>query len=149
MPKRDPSLTPSSALLDSWGRRNRKHPDKACANCGTLFRPKRADTVYCSRPCLWANNGKNQMSVSECWWTDQKGYVGGFVRVDGRKVKVRKHRWLMEQSLGRRLAATEDVHHINGNKQDNRLENLQLIDHGQHSTLSNLSRAVIKKAKGE
>lgn len=38
--------------------------------------------------------------------------------------KVREHRWLMEQELGRKLLPTEHVHHRNGNPLDNRLENL-------------------------
>lgn len=46
---------------------------------------------------------------------------------------IREHRWIMEQHLGRKLLCTEVVHHINGNKADNRLINLQVLNKEDHT----------------
>lgn len=127
-------------LLDSWGRRNRKLEDRVCPQCGKVFRPIKTASRYCSRPCMWANNGKNQRREVASWWKGPIGYIQGRVWINGKKVNYKLHRWIMEQAIGRRLERGEDVHHINGVKDDNRLENLELISHGRHSTHSNTTR---------
>lgn len=45
---------------------------------------------------------------------------------------IMAHRYIMEQHIGRLLSEVEKVHHINGIKDDNRIENLQIISGNNH-----------------
>jgi hypothetical protein len=47
----------------------------------------------------------------------------------------KQHVVFMERKIGRRLEKNEVVHHINGNKHDNRIENLQLMTNREHGLL--------------
>lgn len=63
---------------------------------------------------------------------DSRGYIYKVTPENGKKYV---HREIMENHLGRKLNKREQVHHKNGIKDDNRIENLELIDIREHARL--------------
>ena len=58
---------------------------------------------------------------------DFAGYkVAKIERRNGAYARIPEHRYIIEQVLGRHLESAERVHHINGRKRDNRIDNLFL-----------------------
>ena len=72
------------------------------------------------------------------------GYIEIYSPYHPNKTKnktVTEHRLVMENNIKRFLTLKEVVHHINGDKQDNRIENLELLESkGKHTVEHNPSR---------
>jgi hypothetical protein len=60
-------------------------------------------------------------------WINEEGYI--VLRVDGNTYLA--HRYIWEQYYGRKLLKEETIHHKNGNRSDNRIENLELWSYKQ------------------
>ncbi len=91
------------------------------------------------RFCLWHHPLRKQAKG----WIDSQGYRRIIIR--GREYK--EHRYLMERILGRSLERYEHVHHNNGNRADNRLKNLTVLDVRAHSMLHLLENGMIGTRK--
>jgi hypothetical protein len=92
--------------------------------------------------------------ISPNWRNLQKGTLCisplGYVRVNIDGKRVLYHRYVMEQFLGRKLTRSERIHHINGNKTDNRIENLELFsNNGQHMKKHHPDGWKRRKTRGE
>ena len=57
----------------------------------------------------------------------------GYRRIYINGKQVFEHRHIMSVYLGRPLHKKEEIHHINGDKLDNRIENLEILSKSEHT----------------
>lgn len=127
-------------------------PVSAVAGRGRYIRSR--DLVRMARRCRVSKNYCYQYDPNR-WgdtrWMGNDGYV--YIRPRGRCGIWKEHRWMVEQARGRPLQFSEAVHHLNGIKSDNRLENLIVVSRDEHSAihgyLHRIARARAKLSTNE
>lgn len=101
-------------------------PTRTCPTCKREFALKRflnwrghsegfRGAKFCSKHCAYEAQRQD-------WHVDKNGYR--FCTSNGKGIY--EHRIVMERSIGRPLRSHETVHHKNGIRTDNRIENLEL-----------------------
>ena len=111
---------------DEWEHRSRAHKGKIISEAQRKGISERNSCNY---------NGMNGYGHTK---TQNRGYVLAYApkhphaHSDG---YVMLHTVVMERAIGRYLMPNEVVHHINHDRQDNRLENLFLMDKKDHMSM--------------
>lgn len=131
-------------------------PIVTCLSCGKEFQrqPSRAKYNnghhYCSRPCAdAARTGEKSL----LWAGGRHMHADGYVLVNKAHVpeafhsmlihgndRMLEHRLVMAMHLGRPLEPHEVVHHKNGVRDDNRIENLEMHSRHAHDGITNADR---------
>lgn len=110
-----------------------------CKSCGVEFyrqqiEIKRGRVHYCSSVCSGkAHRGKNNSQWLRGYFITDNGYKK--IRVGNKYVF--EHRYVVEQHSGEKLDNKLDVHHIDGDKLNNHIDNLIVLTKSQHAIAHN------------
>lgn len=111
---------------------------RICLFCKDNFIVKNLDSIerpnkFCSKKCRakWQVGKK-----SNRWKGGMRKGSDGYTLIRINKKYKRFARYLMEKHLGKKLEKSEDIHHKNNNKVDDRIENLVVMSKKEHGRLS-------------
>jgi len=124
--------------------------NRECPVCSTSFYVtqstiRKGEGTYCSRKCsnpFRGSKGEKNGNWKGGKHTRSDGYV--MVRVSTDKYEL-EHRVVMADHIGRTLKKGEQVHHLNEDKSDNRIENLELTNISEHISKYHPSKKDLSK----
>ena len=112
------------------------------------YRFKYSKHFFCGKECYGEWRFKKFVGEKHPRWKGGRFKdTDGYIRIlmpnhpdCSRQGYILEHRYLIEQKVGRFLLKTEAVHHINGIKDDNNIDNLVLLTTQAHNSLSTKER---------
>lgn len=110
------------------GERYEKAHRNACADCG---KPCTRKSVRCRQCDNRIRNGLRRGPLSPSWKGGRGKTAHGYIQVLDGDRRVLEHRYIWEQANGP-IPDKWVVHHFNGIKTDNRLENLVAMPRSHH-----------------
>jgi hypothetical protein len=141
------SLTTGDVLTCGCGRAEARKRGRTipCVVCGKEFWAvpyrEKGGQVCCSKECSYIDKGKRFSGKNSPTWKGGKWISHGYVWTKRNGKQVPEHRLILEQAVGRPLRKDEETHHINGNKTDNRPENLTIMSKAEHARLHHALRS--------
>ena len=104
-----------------------------CEVCGKEYESFAKKSRFCSRKCSGIyHRGENNSTYKNGQYITNMGYKQ---ELNGTGGYYFTHRKTVEDAIGRRLTSSEHIHHINGDKLDNRLDNLVILTCSEHTKI--------------
>ena len=124
-----------------------------CEQCGRFIKLDKslryaryaAKRRFCSYQC----KGKFYTGENHPLWKGGSITTQGYRQISIAGKRFLEHRLVMEQHLGRSLKHGEQVHHLNGDGLDNRLENLAIISASEHTRMHKPQPSDSQRARRE
>lgn len=127
MPKRDPSKLKGNYIECPYCK-NKRYVTPS------VFKLNKSGMKFCSINC----KGKAMKEgITNYGFIDEgkDKKINPYPRKQINGIRLKEHRRVMQEHLGRKLLPTELVHHINEDQTDNRIENLQIVSNEIHGKI--------------